>query len=147
MFSNIVCAVDGSQNALRGAKVAAELAARFKGKLTILTVAKKIKLTPAVKRYMQVEHLSGEPQYILDEYTEKVIEEALEEARHDGVPDIKSEVLEGNPARRIIAFAERVEADAIVMGCRGHGDIEGLLLGSVSHKVSNLAKCTVVAVR
>jgi nucleotide-binding universal stress UspA family protein len=147
MFKNILCAVDGSDHALRAAKTAAELAAKFGAKLTILTVAKKIKLSPEVKRYMQLEHLSGEPQYILDDYTENVIDQARAAARHDGVPEIKTEVREGHPARTIIEFAEKHDFDTIVLGSRGLGDMESTLLGSVSHKVATLAHCTVITVR
>ncbi len=59
----------------------------------------------------------------------------------------RTEVKVGNPARTIVAFAARSGADLIVMGGRGHGDIEGFLLGSVSHKVSNLAECTCMTVK
>jgi nucleotide-binding universal stress UspA family protein len=96
---------------------------------------------------MELEHLSGEPQYILDDYTEQVIESALDAARHDGVPDIKTDVKTGQPARTIVEYAERNKVDTIVMGSRGLGDISSVLLGSVSHKVASLAKCTVVTVR
>ena len=47
-----------------------------------------------------------------------------------------------DPSRAIVAFAKRDGTDLIVMGSRVHGDIEGVLLGGVSHKVSSLAKCT-----
>ena len=47
----------------------------------------------------------------------------------------------------IVAFAKDRGIDAIVMGSRGTGDMEGLLLGSVSHKVTSLAPCTCVTVK
>jgi len=54
---------------------------------------------------------------------------------------------DGDPAKRIIECAEKENADTIVMGARGLSDIEGLLLGSVSHKIAHLASCTVITVR
>ena len=39
------------------------------------------------------------------------------------------------------------KVDAIVMGSRGLGDLESLLLGSVSHKVAHAAPCSCVIVR
>jgi nucleotide-binding universal stress UspA family protein len=43
--------------------------------------------------------------------------------------------------------AKRREADVIIMGSRGLGTVEGILLGSVSHKVVSLADCKVMTVR
>lgn len=147
MFKNILCAVDGSTHASRAAQVASQMAAESGAQLTFLTVTKELKVTDAVRRYMEVEHLTGSPQYVLDEMTEGIITEAKDCAREAGVKNAKTEIKVGNPARVIVAFAERSGADLIVLGGRGHGDIEGLLLGSVSHKVANLAKCTVMTVR
>ncbi len=56
-------------------------------------------------------------------------------------------VLDGDPAERILEYAERESADCIVMGSRGLSDVRGLVLGSVSHKVSNRAVCTCIAVK
>ena len=104
-------------------------------------------MTKEVKRYMEIEHLTGEPQYVLDQFTEQVMQEAKDTARLAGVGDVRGEVKTGQPARAIIKTAEAGGYDAIVIGSRGHGDLEGLLLGSVSHKVASLAKCTVITVK
>jgi nucleotide-binding universal stress UspA family protein len=47
----------------------------------------------------------------------------------------------------ILRGARDRAVDMIVLGSRGFGDAEGLLLGSVSHKVAHLAACTCVTVR
>jgi len=132
---------------LKAAHTAAELAAKFGGKLILLAVTKELKMTPALKRYIEIEQLSGEPQYILDEFTEEVFKQAKEAARDAGVTEVKTEVRTGQPARSILNFAERNKVDCIVLGSRGLGDVEGLLLGSVSHKIATLAKCGCVIVR
>jgi nucleotide-binding universal stress UspA family protein len=147
MFKNILCAVDGSEHALKAAELAADLAKQYGASLTFLTVSKELKMTPEVKRYMQVEHLTGSPQYVLDEMTDRVLADAKAQAKARGLTGVKSEVKTGNPARAIVAYADRIKADAIVMGGRGMGDIGGALLGSVSHKVSSLCKCTCITVK
>ncbi len=147
MFSKILCPVDGSAHSLKAAKLASEIAAKDGAQLTILTVAKELKMTDELKRYIEIEHLAGEAQYVLDEHTEKIIQQAKEAARAAGVAKFDTEVKIGPPARTIVKFAERGKFDAIILGSRGVGDVEGLLLGSVSHKVANLASCTVVTVK
>lgn len=147
MFQNILCCVDGSKHALRAAEHACVLAQKFGSSLTLITVAKELKPSEQVKRFIELEHLSGEPQYVLDEYTEDIMDKAKDVAEASGLKNVKTEIKTGNPARAIMEFAERRKVDTIVLGRRGMGDIEGVLLGSVSHKVASLAKCTVVTTR
>jgi len=42
---------------------------------------------------------------------------------------------------------KEAHSDMIVMGSRGLSDLAGLLVGSVSHKVTNMAPCTCITVR
>lgn len=53
----------------------------------------------------------------------------------------------GEPAEQILETAKRTDVDLIVMATRGLSDIQGLVMGSVAHKVSHAAPCTVVTVR
>ena len=53
----------------------------------------------------------------------------------------------GYAAREIVNDAIEVDADVIVMGSRGRGDIAGLLLGSTAHKVIHLSDRPVLVVR
>jgi len=147
MFKKIICAVDGSAHALKAAEIASDLAGKYGAELTFLTISKELRVTEEVRRFMQVEHLTGSPQYVLDEMTDRVLAEAKEKAKAHGIKKLKTEVKTGNPARAIVSYAKKVAADAIVMGSRGMGDIEGLLLGSVSHKVSILSECTCITVK
>jgi nucleotide-binding universal stress UspA family protein len=45
----------------------------------------------------------------------------------------------GHVAKIIVETARDHRAGLIVLGCRGRGDLTGLLLGSVAHKVIHLA--------
>jgi nucleotide-binding universal stress UspA family protein len=47
----------------------------------------------------------------------------------------------------VVAAADQLAADVIVMGSRGRSDLTGLLLGSVTHKVLQLANVPVLVVR
>ena len=147
MFQNILVALDGSKQALKAADVATDLAVKYDARVTFLTVTKRLQVGGAVKKYLEVENLLGEPQYVIDEMTEEIIAEAKKAAAGKGLATLKTEVREGNPARSIVEYAKADKSDLIVLGSRGLGDIEGGLLGSVSHKVASLAPCTVITVK
>ncbi|NBQ44399.1 MAG: universal stress protein [Mycobacteriaceae bacterium] len=53
----------------------------------------------------------------------------------------------GDPAETIIAFAQRLKCDHIVIGSRGRGSVAGLLLGSVARQVGGGATVPVTLVR
>ena len=48
-----------------------------------------------------------------------------------GLATVEALVIEGDPARQIAEVAKKRNVDMIVMGSRGLGDVQGLLLGSV----------------
>lgn len=110
-------------------------------------MTKELKVNGAVKRYLEVERLSRGLQDVLDGMTERILEQARACARRCGVETFRTEVKAGPPARTIVCFADRIGADTIAMGRRGVGDVEGALLGSVSHKVAALANSGVVTVK
>jgi len=60
---------------------------------------------------------------------------------------ISSEIIQGPPAQVIVDEAESWGADLIVMGSRGLGVWNRVLLGSVSNAVVHHAKCSVEVVR
>jgi len=80
------------------------------------------------------------------DYATEVVEHAKKAAAADGAESVRGFVKGGPPARTIVGFAKEKNVGVIVMGSRGMGDIEGFLLGSVSHKVTGMADCPVMIV-
>jgi nucleotide-binding universal stress UspA family protein len=61
------------------------------------------------------------------------------------LPRVHRHVLEGAPAQVLMEAA--VGADLLVVGSRGHGELAGMLIGSVSQHLVTHAPCPVVVVR
>lgn len=61
--------------------------------------------------------------------------------------EVESRVLKGNPAEKIISFAEDNAIDMIIVGSFGKGRYERAVLGSVSEKIIKHAKVPVLVVR
>jgi nucleotide-binding universal stress UspA family protein len=61
-------------------------------------------------------------------------------------PAVEIEVVDKSPVEGILNEAERFQADAIVVGWRGHGAVRRLLMGSVSRGVVRGSKCAVLVV-
>lgn len=62
-------------------------------------------------------------------------------------PPVKRRLEEGNPAEMILSVAEELHADLIMIGARGVGQIQELVLGSVSHRVITNARCPVFIIK
>ncbi len=78
---------------------------------------------------------------------EQLTSRARQVAREAGVKAARTYIDEGGAAERVLERAKEVNADLIVLGSRGLSEFKGLLLGSVSHKVCQLANCTCVTVK
>jgi nucleotide-binding universal stress UspA family protein len=139
MFTKILLATDGSPSAVE--------AARYAGQLAQLTSAQVIVL----HAYPRVPAFLGEPDFsrLIHENlaeAERIVAPVLEQLLAAGV-DASAEILEGPPAEAILAVAENSRCDLIVLGTRGYGQLAGMLLGSVSHKVLANATLPVLVVR
>ncbi len=60
---------------------------------------------------------------------------------------IDTRLLRGRAATQLVAEATREHADLIVLGARGHGTLDRMLLGSVSAEVVGHAPCPVLVAR
>lgn len=87
-----------------------------------------------------------------DEETEKRIVEKAEEhlsvflASHD-IKRVKSKVLEGQAANRIVEYADEIKADLIVIPTHGFHGIKRAVLGSVAERVIRHANVETLVLR
>ena len=74
--------------------------------------------------------------------------EKLAQLVHEGRdPRLASLVREGKPANEIVAAAEELKTEAIIIGSNGRSRLEHLLVGSVTERVLRKARCHVFVVR
>lgn len=136
MFNTVVLALDGSDGAKKAIPVAVELVRGQGAKLVLAHVTEYL----AAK--------GGELPHPGEEEIRSEIEQEAEELSKRGVEtEVRfADSVLGGPAHAIVDIADRVGGDLIVTGTRGHTSVEGLLLGSVSHRLLHIAKRPILAV-
>ena len=55
--------------------------------------------------------------------------------------------LDGYPPDMLVDYVRRVDADLLVVGTRGRGELASLILGSTSHRAIHLSPCDVLIVK
>lgn len=145
MFKTLLVPVDGSEHAKKALRVACQLARQNDATLHILHIPEE--LAHETTLVWGIGAIALEASREERERTgRQVVDRAAEDARQQGVAHVETIIGQGEPARSIISEARKSGADAIVMGSRGLSDLKGLIVGSVSHKVSHAASCTVITV-
>ena len=137
MFQHVLVALDESAYSRMALPTAIEVAKKFGASLFVLHVAEHDRGHAAV--------FSTESPAVAT----KLVTDALKTAREAGIA-AKGEVFDvaaGHVAKAIIETGTANEIDLIVMGSRGLSDVQGLLLGSVTHKVIQLAHVAVLVAR
>jgi nucleotide-binding universal stress UspA family protein len=78
----------------------------------------------------------------------KMLSQALKKAKGlDYTVTVSTSMMDGKPANKIVERAKDGNFDLIVMGSRGLGALDELILGSVSNKVADNAECPVMIVK
>jgi nucleotide-binding universal stress UspA family protein len=137
MFKHILVAIDGSTYSQEVLPVAIEVARKFDSEIFVLHVSEHDKGRAVIYSLETPAGAAG------------MVGDAVKKLRDLGLA-AKGQVRDmaaGHVAKAIVETAEANGIDLIVMGSRGLSDVQGLLLGSVTHKVMQAAGISVLVVR
>ncbi len=137
MFEKVLLAVDGSEPARRAIPLAIDIAKKSGGEVIVFHAREH---TVARGGDWDLE-AAPDAQAAVDDVC-RTIAGAGVEAR----PEV-TRVLVGRVAQAIMTAADEHGADLVVMGSRGLSDLQGLLVGSVAHKVIHLSRRPVLVAR
>ena len=140
-LARVLVAVDGSDQGFAACRAAVAIAGRFGAAVTALHVA--------VRRPRSSLETSAEAMELAQEAARSSGRQILEEAREiaGGSVPFTTELIFGEPADTICRRAEELDADLVVVGARGLGKFERVLLGSVSAAVAGCTRRSLLVVR
>ena len=141
-MNKILIATDGSESAHEAVEFGLELAVEQDATAFIVHVAPLVDVMP----YANFGYVAPTLPHEFDDHDRELLQEAVELATEKGV-DVETTLLKGRPADEIVAFADSIDADLIVVGSRGHGAIASALIGSVSRGVLHESRRPVLIVR
>lgn len=138
-IQRLLVPVDGSDSSRKAAEYGANLAGLLGASVTLLHCHKAV---PANLGSPNREHYRDK----LVEESEEVLAPFVELLQASGV-EFATKTLGGPTAEVIFDAATAAKADMIVMGSRGKSDLEGLLVGSVTHRLLHISPCPVLVIR
>ena len=147
MANNILVPVDGSANSAKALRLAVDIAEKYIAKLTVLYVA-SYEIDAELQHFAALEYNPEDDSSVRtasEQIGKSTIKRMIDKLETSIA--VKSIVLFGNPATMIVEYVKNNDFDMVVMGNRGLSKIKGLLMGSVSRKVSNSIDCTFVSIK
>lgn len=138
----IIAGVDGSDQSLRAANVAAAIGRSVGARLHLVTVVRPPEgWWGVVGSPPPADALAAS----MADAQRSILDRTLDRLERDGLEVTSAEEI-GDPASALSALAEEIEADLIVVGRRGAGVVERLILGSVADRLAHDAPCPVLIV-
>lgn len=138
----IVVGVDGSETSFRAAQLAADVARDRNARLHIVTVVR----TP--EGWWGIGGAPPSPEALseaLVEGQQKILREVESGTDLTGVAYELVEEL-GEPVNRLLAICDEQSADLLVIGKRGAGLAERVVLGSTADRLTHMSNCPVLVV-
>jgi nucleotide-binding universal stress UspA family protein len=146
-YRRLLVGTDGSETASAAVRHAAQLAAATGAELVVAiayetnplherALADEREQAPAELRWMVTDAGDAEERLL----------SARQIADEAGVAKVRTRAEHGDPADVLLATAEELLCDLIVVGNRGMTNASRFLLGSVPNKVSHHARCDVLIV-
>ncbi|GIO64100.1 universal stress protein [Paenibacillus cineris] len=140
MFDKMMVAIDQAEITNKLLDATVEIAQNKQTQVTLVHVSQ--------------EYVSNGMTYVPENFLEDILNE-MEKAGLEQLQQAKSKLesaginaetvhLKGDPAHEILNYARDTEQQLIIIGSRGLRGIKEMMLGSVSHKVSQLSKCPVL---
>lgn len=142
MFDKIMVAIDKAEITNKLLDATVEIARNKQTQVTLVNVSQ--------------EYVPNGMTYVPENFLKEILNE-MEKASLEQLQQAKSKLksaginpetihLKGDPAHEILNYARDTEQQLIIIGSRGLRGIKEMMLGSVSHKVSQLSSCPVLIV-
>ena len=147
MIKSILAPVDGSELSGKALTLAVDIAEKYDANLSVLFVASP-KIDEELRHFTTLEYNLKDDSAVTavsEQMGKSTINRMINKLKTNVV--IRTVVLFGDPAARIVEYSMNNNFDMVVMGNRGLSDIKGMMMGSVSRKVSRQVKCTFVSVK
>jgi len=142
MFKKILVPTDASEFSRRALATAVELARLFHADIELLHVT----YTPQAYWGYTVSYGISITQEELDRNGELALDMTLAGLNLENVP-VSKKLRSGHPVTTILEEIDQEKIELVVMGSHGYGPIAGSVLGSVSQRVLQRAKCPVLIVK
>ncbi len=137
-LKKIIVPVDGSEHSMNAARYSIGLVNKFNCKVLLVFCHKAF------------------PLYLGEPYFQQVVDKTLRHAKTLLTPyrelfenakiDFQELLFEEPAGKTIPDIARNEKADLILIGSRGKTDLEGLIIGSVTHQVLHRSPCPVLVV-
>ena len=148
----MLVATDGSEQSLKAARYLRDLFGDAPiQKVSVIAVVRPLAAVPFATDFGEEEHAAQQADtdpgsYSFHEAAWAAVERVAQELA--GVDtQVETVVRGGTPADQIVRAADELEADLIVIGGRGKGAMEAIVLGSVAYRVLHHAPCPVLVTR
>ena len=140
----VLLAVDGSEHSNHAAEAIRALASVKS--LTVLHVLDLPRLTYPMLGPEIAKDLAMTVEQAMRTEGEQVLKRTMSHLSYHAAP-VNKRLEEGPPAEMILSVAKEVQADLVIIGARGIGQIQELVLGSVSHRVLTHVHCPVLIIK
>lgn len=149
MFNKILVPIDGSNASFKAAELARDfLKNNCAKKVTLIHVAQYPQDTLQLENFYTQLALPGLREELIEkieESSQNILKQAS--AKFDSSMNVDTLILYGPPAEIICDTAVSEHYDLIIIGNRGLNKLQRFLMGSISNRVSTLAKCPVLIVK
>jgi nucleotide-binding universal stress UspA family protein len=145
MFNSILVPIDGSEYSRTALQLASCLASGDDPVIHLINIPETAPSSAEMSRWAANPSMYDNRPEVEKQAIELLKQVSAEISRKD--LRVERHVHWLPPAQAIVNAASEFGVEAIVMGSRGLGNVKGMLLGSVSHKVLHVAECRVVLIR
>lgn len=146
-YGNILVPYDGSPYSQKALKMAFNMASAFDSSLYLVNVIDISNVNPPGKIRSKesrktLDQIKNSIKISVETYLQKIQKE------YEAGIIVKGFVLEGDVTEKLLKFIENRNIDLVIIGSKGLSGISKIItLGSISRKISELAKCPVIIVR